>query len=378
MLYIRYTNPPSHIVSDTVTVCPAIIDAGREPVEELAYSRLPEDDKATTPVIIRRPKRVTLSDEEATRRRPPGVIDLALCNSRSPGDVVAMTAVVRELHRNYPGRYRVVTQTWFPELWENNPGVVPESEIVQPKRIDWDWKGTAEIDRRCSFAQLWRNDLAKHLGVSIPMGEDRGAIYLSEAEKCWPSHLLGPVVRPFAIVNAGTKADTPTKAWGKSNYQSVIDHFQGKIEFVQIGAAEHNHLPLNGVLNLVGKTGVRDLCRLVYWSRLVLCPVTFVMHLSAAILLADDRVRPCIVLAGGRESQTFTQYDGHVQFNTVGMLPCCARDGCWRSQFPPSPCGEMHICQQPAQLASGETVGQCMKIIDPSRVIDAISDRFAM
>ena len=37
------------------------------------------------------------------------------------GDIVLLTAAVRDLHRCYPGKFATDVRTSFPELWENNP-----------------------------------------------------------------------------------------------------------------------------------------------------------------------------------------------------------------------------------------------------------------
>ena len=42
-------------------------------------------------------------------------------------------------------------------------------------------------------------------------------------------------------------------------YQEVVDHFRGRIQFVQVGSAEHDHPDLKGVVSLVGQTDTRQL-----------------------------------------------------------------------------------------------------------------------
>lgn len=46
---------------------------------------------------------------------------LILKNHLCPGDVVALTAAVRDLHRTHPGRYLTDVRTPFQALWEHNP-----------------------------------------------------------------------------------------------------------------------------------------------------------------------------------------------------------------------------------------------------------------
>lgn len=367
MLTVRYTDPPTHIVGETQRIVPAQIDEGRQPVDELTFARLDQEQKERTPVRIIRPKRIRLSDDEAATMRPRGVIDLALCNGTSPGDVVAMTAVVRELHKSHPGKFRTVVQTWFPELWQGNPYITPESEIVQPRRIDWDWSETKPVDANSHFVHCWRDDLARKIGVPIPLSKITGDVYLTEAEKEWP--LLGER-RPFALVNAGAKIGGAIKQWGHENYQAVVDHFAGRIEFVQIGKAAEQR-PLRGATNMLDRTGIRDLMRLVYWSDLVLCPITFLMHLSAAIPLRSGGIRPCVVLAGGREPIHTIQYEGHRVIGNVGSLPCCALGACWKMHLPHEGGHDLMQCERPVEM-NGEWRAKCFTKIKVSGVIEAV------
>lgn len=377
ILYIKWTDPPTHIVGMTEDVFPALLDDGREPVDERTYAKLADDDKERTPVIVRREQRVVLSDEQVRSKRPLGVEDLALTITQAAGDTVALTAVIRDLHKAHPGRFRTVVQTAFPELLENNPYITPDSEIVQPRRIDCDWMGGAPGDGHRHFTQAWRDDVQHRIGVPIPLTSVWGDIHLSEVEKQWPADLLGDGPRPFAIVNAGVKPDWRTKGWGTKNYQAVVDHFAGRIEFVQIGKAAHEHQPLRGVNSLLDRTGIRDLCRLVYWSDLVVCPITLVLHLCAAIPRRDGTFRPCVVLTGGIEPTAQTTYDGHVVLNTVGALPCCSSFPCGKMNLPPSRTADFTNCTNPVHYIADEWVGKCFDLIKPQRVIDAIETYIA-
>ena len=88
---------------------------------------------------------------------------------------------------------------------------------------------------------------------------------------------------PFWIVVAGGKFDYTIKWWDHDRFQQVVDHFRGRILFVQVGEAVHDHPPLRDVIDLRGRTDLRQLVRLVYHAQGVLCPVTLLMHLAAAV-----------------------------------------------------------------------------------------------
>ena len=56
--------------------------------------------------------------------------NLLLRNSQSSGDVMMLTAAVRDLHAQHPGKFRTAVATSAEAIWENNPWVTPEGELV--------------------------------------------------------------------------------------------------------------------------------------------------------------------------------------------------------------------------------------------------------
>ena len=48
---------------------------------------------------------------------------LILRNFQSAGDIVMLTAAVRDLHRSYPGEFVTDVRTPFPDLWAHNPHI---------------------------------------------------------------------------------------------------------------------------------------------------------------------------------------------------------------------------------------------------------------
>src|SRR5882672_5171211 len=70
-------------------------------------------------------------DRVLTQSEPPPIRSghtmqkLILVNHQSPGDVVMLTAAVRDLDRCHPNRFLTDVHTGSPELWENNPHLTP-------------------------------------------------------------------------------------------------------------------------------------------------------------------------------------------------------------------------------------------------------------
>lgn len=226
--------------------------------------------------------------------RPRASPSLLLRCRLSPGDIVMLTAAVRDLHRAHPGAFRTDVRTTARELWAHNPHLTPlqqDDPAVRQLQMHYPLIHRSN-EAACHFIHGFHQDLEAKLGVTIPVSEFRGDVHLAEEEKAWMSQVQETGRQgPFWILIAGGKADATTKWPDPAVLQRVVDHLRDRILFVQCGSAEHWHPPLEGVVNLVGRTDLRQFVRLMYHAQGVVCPVTFAMHLAAAGFTAD-RVQP--------------------------------------------------------------------------------------
>jgi hypothetical protein len=297
----------------------------------------------------------------------------------SPGDIVMLTAAVRDLHRCYPGRFLTDVRTSCPALWEHNPYLTPLDESDRALRvIDCHYPLIHQSNQApFHFIHGFIGHLNDQLGLQIRPTEFKGDIHLSEEEKARPSQVAEALGgdRPFWIVAAGGKYDYTIKWWSRRRYQQVVDHFRDRLRFVQVGERGHYHPQLQNVLDLRKKTSLRELVRLVYHSDGILCPVTLLMHLAAAIPVRPEKrtARACVVIAGGREPPHWEAYPTHHFLHTVGALPCCAHGGCWRSRTVPLGDGEPH--DHPDRLCLDVIGGlpRCMDMISTRAVIDTLA-----
>jgi ADP-heptose:LPS heptosyltransferase len=303
---------------------------------------------------------------------------LILRNWLSPGDVVMLTAAVRDLHRCYPGQFATDVRTHCPELWRHNPYLTNLSEEDPAAEVlDCRYPLIQQCNQRpyhCLHGFI--EFLNEALGLRIVPTEFKGDIHLSDQEKVWFSQVreLTDEETPFWIVAAGGKYDVTVKWWARERYQRVVDHFRGRIQFVQVGAPDDYHPRLEGVVDLRGRTDLRQLVRLVYHSQGVLSPVTCLMHLAAAVEVKDGgpQHRPCVVVAGGREPPHWEAYPHHQFLHAVGALPCCQQGGCWRSRT--FPLGDGDERDQPENLClnrSGD-LPRCLDLISAEDVIRRI------
>jgi ADP-heptose:LPS heptosyltransferase len=306
---------------------------------------------------------------------------LILRNFQSPGDVLMLTAAVRDLHRAAPGRFMIDVRTSCPALWENNPHLTPLGDgDVDVETMDVHYPLIHQSNHLpVHFLHGMALYLAEKVGIGVPVTEFRGDVYLTEAERRAPSPAAeaGAPERYWVIV-AGGKRDFTAKWWSPVAWQAVVDALAGRVRFVQVGEAGHHHPPLQGVTNLIGRTNTRDLMRLIHHADGVLCGVTFAMHLAAAVPPAVGRPphRACVVVAGGREPPHWEAYPHHQFMHTVGALPCCAHGGCWKSRCQLVGDGDAkdtsNLCERPVQVTADLRVPQCMDMIRPADVVRRI------
>jgi len=221
--------------------------------------------------------------------------------------------------------------------------------------------------------------------VRIQPAEFRGDIHLHREERRWMSqvHEITGEDTPFWIIVAGGKRDFTIKWWDVRRWQAVVDHFRGRIQFVQVGEAGHHHPALSGVIDLRGKADLRQLVRLVYHAQGVLCPVTSLMHLAAAVPMKGARAsspqsrkgngnhpspqnRPCVVVAGGREPPHWEAYPHHQFIHTNGQLLCCDHGGCWKART--VPLGDGDEKDAPSQL--------CVDVVPSGQAADTQHSTF--
>jgi hypothetical protein len=296
--------------------------------------------------------------EVRLERKP---LPLLLKTDQAPGDAVVMTAAIHSLHRAHPGRYLTAVESCWPEVFAYNPDVVPAQSIPAAAPLQMHYPAIHQSNSRgIHFMQGWCEHLSAALGVPVPLLTNRPWLYFHNAE---------PPVRNYWLICSGGKKDFTNKLWGQHNYQEVVDLLVGRVGFIQVGNATDDHPLLTGTDDLIGKTTLRELFDLVRRARGVLCGVSLLMHVAAAL------EKPCIVIAGGREPVQWNAYPKQHYLHTVGMLPCSSPQGemggaCWRSRVVPLGDGtelDKHPCERPVGV-----VPECMTLIRPEAVAELI------
>lgn len=318
---------------------------------------------------------------------------IILAHNRAPGDIVAMTGLVRDLALTYPGRYEVAIHTPCRDLWTANPYLTKHADHrnVQTIRLDYG-AGIRRSAKTClHFLRAWHDNFREKTGVDVPLLYPRPDLHLTADEK---RERLVP--GRYWVVVAGGKKDFTTKHWVYGRHQEVAHLLRARgITIVQAGATDkgpppHFHPTLEGVHNLVGRTNLREFLRLIYQADGVICTITLAMHVAAAF------DKPCVVTAGGREAWWWEGYHrdnagfgsrlrapvavNHRYLHTLGLLDCCRTNGCWKSKVLASELKDpkqRNYCSRPVQAETGQYVPECMQMIQTRHVVEAVLSYYA-
>lgn len=293
---------------------------------------------------------------------------LLLRTDQMPGDAVVMTAAIYSLHKAHPDKYVTAVESKYPEVFAHNPNVVSITSIPDARPLHMHYPAIHQCNE-CGihFMQGWCEHLSAVLGIHVPLLTDRPHLYFDHYDHD------DPPVGDYWVICSGGKSDFTNKLWGYDNYQEVIDKLSDKVKFIQVGDNHRDHPLLylhNGSRDMVGRTTLRQLFNLVRRSCGVLCGVSLLMHVAAAL------DKPCVVIAGGREPVTWNSYPKQTYVHTVGALPCKSVQGhvgraCWRSRVVPLNDGssfyDQNTCERPV-----DGLPLCMRLIKPEEIVQII------
>lgn len=288
-----------------------------------------------------------------------------------PGDIMTLTVAVYSLHQTYPGEYLTDVRTPCPDIWQNNPHITPlDDNDPDVTTIPMEYPQIHRSNQTpINFVSCYTEYLGEQIGRPLYARSNRPLIYLTDEEKNWitmiQEHFTHGRKTPFGILVAGAKCDYTIKQWPVEYYQEVIDRTLGLFQWVQIGETDHNHHRLERCISILGETTHRMLHRLVYHSTIGIGPVTYLMHLCAAF------EKPYVYIAGGREPVTFLSYPKMHTLHTIGALPCCQTNACWKSRVVPlgdNDRKDKELCEHPV-LGLKAPVAKCMAMIEPEDVV---------
>ena len=331
---------------------------------------------------------------------------LTIVSKQCPGDFVVMTAMLRDLHRAYPGHYQTMVKTLQDDIFLHNPyashfaaGPRERSWKAQYSNLNSPYNIHRANNARTHFMWGFIGDLNLYLGTKIILTEFKPDLYLTDEEKRTPI-----IEKPYWLFSSGGKSDFPAKIWDRGNWSTVVKMLNGRVKMVQVGGGSHIHPPVQGAIDLVSKTTFRELMRLIYHSEGVICAVTCFMHVAAAFN------KPCVVIAGGREGWWWEAYTKenrlfnmrvgdpnwnpaspdnfvpHHYLHTIGKLECCMDKGCWNSVVtrdsgpwdgrPATHYFGRKVCTN-VDTVAGRKTPHCLQTITPADVLLAVEWYYA-
>ena len=300
---------------------------------------------------------------------------ILLVNHQSPGDILMLTACVRDLKKVMPD-ITVGVQTSAMELWENNPNVKKDygraDRIIQ-MNYPLIHKSTQGAHH---FIHGFHQYLEEKLKTRIPVTDFCVDVYLSEEEKKSSFVVDNVGDKPFWIIDAGYKMDFTCKMWEFARFQEVVNRTKDRINWVQIGSSKHVHKPLENVINMIDKTNHRQFIQLMWYAKGVLTPVSYPMHLATMPMKDSNRKRPCVVIAGAREPSVWEQYTCHQYIHNCGVLDCSIKGACWRSRIEfvdDNSKKNERIYYKPVKTKSGQVITKCLDMITVDDVVNRIN-----
>lgn len=291
-----------------------------------------------------------------------------------------MTATIRDLKKSHP-EIQINCKTSAQELWYNNPYLdLTINENNADKVIQFQYPLIHQSTLgQYHFIHGFRLYAEEQLGIRIPAGEFCVDVHMNAHEMNDPYilNILGSNDgRKVWAVDAGFKQDFTCKMWEFARFQEVVDRTSDRIRWIQIGAGNHNHKPLENVVNLIGKTTHRQFISLMYRLDGVLTPVSYPMHLSTMQWHNHPgEHRPCIVIAGSREPSVWEQYTCHQYIHNCGILSCSKRGACWKSRIEKLNDGSRQdnsLCVNPVTTPSGQKIPKCLDMITVDEVVRRI------
>ncbi|HEV7956679.1 MAG TPA: glycosyltransferase family 9 protein [Marisediminicola sp.] len=244
------------------------------------------------------------------------------------GDDLLLTVMFRELRLRH--RPKLWAMSWYPDVFRHNHDV----DLVVPQRPRYE-----RLMKRLKVKIVtpWYSNYHPAYDRDDPYPEQHiisimcqkagilGSITLKPYLSLQESERKGGqlVRRQVAIQSGGLTARhaMTNKNWFAERYQSLVSTLSHKYDFVQLGSSSDP--PLDGALDLRGKTGIRESAAILDRSLAFVGQVGFLMHLARAV---DCR---SVILYGGREKPSQSGYTCNENlYREVGCSPCWRLNSC--------------------------------------------------
>jgi ADP-heptose:LPS heptosyltransferase len=280
-------------------------------------------------------------------------VDIFLFFNGGIGDDLLMTALCRLMVKQKG--YKVCVMTRAPSLFFFNPNVYKVLSMPNDRNIRNTLYSFLKIKIKKEFVQL---NYAKYDAINqkdflpdchiiekmcnqLGLGYESNAVpemFLTKKEK----GKYYSKVPKICIQSAGIASQSYmfNKDWFIDRYNEVVSELSNRYIIYQIGSVIDPLL--NNVIDLRGKTNLRETAALLFNSKYYIGGVGLLMHMAKAVGCKS------IIIYGGRESPEQSGYLDNI--NLYSLLPC-------------SPCGLRNFCHLNKL---------CMQMINASDVVSKV------
>ena len=246
------------------------------------------------------------------------------------GDDLLCSCILHELRRRGVRKTAILSR--HPELFVNNPDVFRTANWnygAAGRFQHWGYPicfphyGVRYEDSVLMPREHMLLDMCRKAGI---VGEItlRPYLYLTAAEKA-----AGKRLDRQAVIHSAGTGKMLNKEWIPNRFQRVCEQLRGEVQWIQLGAA--GDPPLDGALDLRGKTTLREAAAILANSLVFVGLEGFLMHLARAM---DCR---SVIVHGGFGSPEIVGYQGNEDL--TGNTPCAP---CWRYNT----CDFDHACME--------------------------------
>ena len=292
------------------------------------------------------------------------------------GDTLAITTILNALHRKEGVRGIVYSK--FPALFENNPQVVLNLDYrSMPRLLRSILKSTFKYLRGerviCVGSEEWtlgtlpwrrnsgRHDYRRfyfggllpdivddldHLRKALPF------IVFSKAERWQYDERFRHLPEKFGVVKASVGASRKrlalAKNWSIEGMQAVV-RARDVLPFSWVQLGDEAEPTLDGAINLLGRTSLRETLYILSRAQVVLTVEGFISHAAAAL------GRPLVIVFSGYHNPGSFYY-GPAKIITAASMPACAP--CYQNECttPGKPCTSNISVQQ--------VINACREVLD--------------
>lgn len=261
---------------------------------------------------------------------------------QSLGDNLLLTVLAAEIQKRE--KVRIWIKSDHAQLFENNPHVsrIFPLDTFMSRHVIELFGGKVIRTDYTTYNPVTDQDAIPEKHITLKMADNvpikgsvdiKPCIFLTDAEK--QKGIYGK--KQIVIITSNTTARMPmlNKEWFGQRYQEIVNRFKNDYTIIQLGAV--GDYTLQDVIDLRGKTNIRESAAILNQSALMISYVGFMMHLARAVDC------PSVIIYGGREKPEQSGYTGFTNiYSPVECSPCWFHSRCNYSRK----CMDMITAQQ--------------------------------